>query len=445
MNDVIDPRLQTLSMLLQLEQEARHAESQQNLSFVFVNDTRSVLPAQQVTFWTFNEFGRPRVERASHVSEVDPNAPMVRWLDQLAAWCMEQTWRSEQRVFTRADLPAPLAADWGETLPMYMLHMPLSGTRAGNFGGLLLASDKPWAEAHLTLAQLIADAYGHAWQALASPERRRQLAQHLRRYWRRYAVAFVLLCVLPVRQYVLSPAEVVPADPEIVASPLAGVIKSVAVTPNQVVRRGDPLFTLEDTELANRLIVAQRAFQVAEAEYLKNAQASFDCDSCRGQVAQMQAVVEKERAQVEWATAQLEQSQVKASHDGIVVFSDASDLMGRPVSVGERIMLIADSQRIRLRITVPVNDAISTEPDTPVVFYPNVSPLASVDAKVLRSSYEPTLQPDRSMAYVLHATFEEEGAQLGWRGTAKIYGSRAPLLYQALRKPLVRLRQLVGV
>jgi hypothetical protein len=217
------------------------------------------------------------------------------------------------------------------------------------------------------------------------------------------------------------------------------------VTPNQQVRRGDLLFSLEDTELSNRLIVAQRAFQVAEAEYLKNAQASFNCDSCRGRVAQMQAVMEKERAQVDWATAQLAQSQVRAAHDGIVVFSDASDLEGRPVSVGERIMLIADREKMRLRILLPINDAIATEPDTPVVFYPNVNPLAAVDASVLRSSYEPTLQPDRSMAYVLHARFEEKGARLGWRGTAKIYGSRAPLIYQVLRKPLARLRQVLGV
>ena len=67
MNDVIDPRLQALSVLLQVEQEARRAETQQNLSYVFVNDTRNVLPSQQVIFWAHNELGRPRVVRASHV------------------------------------------------------------------------------------------------------------------------------------------------------------------------------------------------------------------------------------------------------------------------------------------------------------------------------------------------------------------------------------------
>lgn len=445
MTDTPDPRLQALSVLLQVEQEARRAETQQNLSYVFVNDTRGVLPAQQVVFWAHNDLGRARVVRASHVSEVDPNSPMVRWMDRLAAWCAEQSWRTEAHAFTRADVSAELGEEWGETVAAYVLHVPLAGPRSGAFGGLLLFSDKPWVEGHLALAGLLADTYGHAWQALATPERRRAMVQHVRRNWRRYAAAFVILCLLPVRQYVLTAAEVVPDEPVMVSAPLPGVIRDVAVVPNQAVKAGDLLFTFEDTELANRLTVAQRAFEVAEAEYLKNAQASFDCESCRGRVAQSLAIMEREKAQVEWARAQLAQGQVHATRAGIVVFSDVSDWQGRPVRVGERIMVIANETRTRLRIVVPMGDAIATESGTSVVFYPNVSPLSSLDAVIAHSSYEPSMQPDRSLAYVLHAGFEEKGARLGWRGTAKIYGSRAPLIYQVLRKPLARLRQMVGI
>lgn len=445
MTDHIDPRLQALSVLLQVEQEARRAETQQNLSYVFVNDTRNVLPSQQVVFWTFSELGNARVVRASHVSEVDPNAPMVRWLDTLASWCADQEWRGTVHPFTQADAPAEIAADWGETVPSYVLHVPLTGPRAGMFGGILLMSEKPWQEGHLALAGLLADTYGHAWQALDMPVRRKQVVQHLRRHWRRYAAAFVVLCLLPIRQYVLASAEVVPADPSIVAAPLPGVIRDIAVAPNQTVKAGELLFTFEDTELSNRLAVAQRAFEVAQAEYLKNAQESFGCESCRGRVAQSLAVMEREKAQVDWATAQLAQGQVRAPREGVAVFGDVAEWQGRPVRVGERIMVIADQQKTRLRITVPVGDAMAAEAGVEVVFYPNVSPLSSLDAEVSRSAYEPSVQPDRTMAYVLHAEFTEEGARLGWRGTAKIYGTRAPLIYQVLRKPLARLRQMVGV
>ena len=445
MSEVIDPRLQALSVLLQVEQEARRAETQQNLSYVFVNDTRNVLPSQQVVFWTHNELGRPRVTRASHVSEVDPNAPMVRWLDRLATWCAAQEWRGKVHAFTRADTPADISSEWGETVAAYVLHVPLSGPRSGMFGGLLLMSEKPWVEGHLALASLLSDSYGHAWQALDVPASRKVVVQHIKRNWRKYAAAFVVLCLLPIRQYVLTAAEVVPANPSTVAAPLPGVIRDIAVVPNQQVKAGDLLFTFEDTELSNRLAVAQRAFEVAQAEYLKNAQESFGCESCRGRVAQSLAVMEREKAQVDWATAQLAQGQVRAPRDGIVVFSDVSEWQGRPVRVGERIMVIADQNKTRLRIVVPIGDAMATEAGGEVVFYPNVSPLSSLDAEVTRSAYEPSLQPDRSMAYVLHAGFTSEAGRLGWRGTAKIYGGRAPLIYQMLRKPLSRLRQMVGI
>jgi multidrug resistance efflux pump len=370
---------------------------------------------------------------------------MVRWLDRLAAWVAAQEWQQKVHIFTASDVPSDIACEWGETLPAYVLHMPLAGARKGMFGGLLLMAETPWVEAHLALAGLLGDAYGHAWQALAAPERVRVVANHFKHYWRRYAIAFVILCLLPTRQYVLSPAEVVPDKPAVIAAPLSGVVGQVEVQANQVVKKGQLLFVFEDTELANRLSVAQRAFDVAEAEYQKNVQESFSCESCRAQVAQSQAVMERERAQVDWARAQLAQGEVRAPRDGVVVFGEASDWVGRPVRVGERIMLIADSAHTRLRITVPVTDAIATENGTRVIFYPNVSPLSSVDGKVIASSYEPTVLPDRSLAYVLQASFEESGAQLGWRGTAKIYGSRAPLIYQMLRKPLSRMRQLFGI
>lgn len=445
MSEAIDPRLQALSVLLQVEQEARRAETQQNLSYVMVNDTRNVLPSRQAVFWAHSDLGQPRVVRASSVSEVEANSPMTRWLDRLAAWCAGQEWRATVHPFTRADVPQELSAEWGETVPAYVLHVPLAGQRRGMFGGLLLMSEKPWVEGHLALAGLLADTYGHAWQALETPEHRRKVVQHLKQYWRRYAAAIVVLCLLPVRQYVLVSAEVVPTDPEVVTAPLPGVIRDVAVLPNQKVKAGDVLFTFEDTELSNRLAVAQRAFEVAQAEYLKNAQESFGCESCRGRVAQSLAVMEREKAQVDWASAQLAQGQVRASREGIVVFGDVTDWQGRPVRVGERIMLVADPKKTRLRLVVPIGDAIATEAGTSVVFYPNVSPLSSLDATVARTAYEPSLQPDRTMAYVLHAGFDEGGARLGWRGTAKIHGSRAPLAYQVLRKPLARLRQMVGI
>ena len=63
--------------------------------------------------------------------------------------------------------------------------------------------------------------------------------------------------LIPVRQTSLAPAEVIALDAEAVAAPIDRVVKTIHVRPNQAVQVGQPLFSLDDTTLRNRLEVAQ--------------------------------------------------------------------------------------------------------------------------------------------------------------------------------------------
>lgn len=441
----VDPRLAAMSALLQVEQEARHAENQRALGYVIANDSRRVLAASQVVFWTFNEFGRVQIRAASHTSEVDANAPAINWMQNLLEWCLLQPWRHKSQVLTPGDVDEARADGWDEYAPAYLIYASLNAPGQGQFGGMLLFSSNPWSEGHMTLAAMLADCYGHAWKALEKPQRLRVVATHVRNYWRRYAVALVLLLLVPVRQYVLAPAEVVALTPRVVAAPIAGVVRSVSVQPSQPVEQGDLLFQMEDVELENRLVVASRALDVAEAEHLKNVQASFDCQDCRARAAELQAVIEREKAQVDWARAQLERSRVRSPAAGVAVFADVNEWLGRPVRVGERVMVVAPVDETRLQIHLPIDDAIAVEPGTEVVFYPNVSPLSSYSGVVTQTSYEAEMTAQQSLAYLLLADFDDDNARLGWRGTAKVYGARAPVIYLILRRPLSWLRRSLGL
>lgn len=440
-----DPRLLSLSMLLQLEHEARHAETQKELAFLFVNDTRQLLAYRQAFFWRWDDFGRKQIELASNVSEVDPHAQFTRWMLDVIEWQYEKN-GGAMAVFTNMDLPQELREHWEESLAPYVLSVPLKGPEGADIGGLVLAAEIPWNQAHMTLAERMADAYAHAWAALDDSRRRKQVISHFRKYWRRYASVLAVLLLLPVRQYVLVPAEVVARDPYVVAAPIAGVVKEVNVRPNLPVRKNDVLFVLDDTELANRVIVAQKAFEVAQAEYLRNSQQAFNCDSCRAKLPELAAAVEKQRAEVDWVSAQLARSRITAPVEGVTVFTDENDWRGRPVSVGERVMLIADPADTRLQVSMPVADAIAVDAGTPVVFYSNVSPLDSYDAHIVTASYEASPTPDQILAYRIMATFDaDQKPRLGMRGTAKVYGSRAPVAYYLLRRPAAWLRRTLGL
>lgn len=437
-----DARLQAMSTLLLIEQEARKAETLSELSFVIANDTRRLLPCDQVFFWLSDEFSVPRVHRAANVSEVDSNSPKIRWIEGLLKWCIAQPWHTDLHILQQDQLTEALAADWHQFFADQVLYVPISGK--GFSGGLLLVAKTPWLEGHQALAGVMAGAYAHAWQALRKPDRRRAFVAHLRQFRWRYIIAVAVLLLYPARQYVLAPAEVVARQPLLITAPITGVIEKIHVQPNQQVTAETLLFQFEDIELENRLVLSQRALDVAEAEFLKNAQASFNCEECRARAAELRAMLERERAMVAMATQQLQRTRVLANAGGVVVFSDINDWEGRPVRVGERVMLVADPADTALSIELPVDDAIAIDIGSEVVFYPNVNPLSSYTAVIHQTSYEARVAADQALAYPLLASFDDGNARLGLRGTAKIYGGRAPVIYLLLRKPLSWLRRSLG-
>ena len=67
--------------------------------------------------------------------------------------------------------------------------------------------------------------------------------------------------------------------------------------------------------------------------------------------------------------------------------------------------------------------------------------------EIQRSSYEATVAPDGTLAYVVHAQLllGQGLPRIGLRGTAKIYAERVTLGYYLLRKPLAFLRRTLGI
>lgn len=445
-DNVNDDRLVKLSSLIQFEREVRQAESRRDLGYILVNDVRQVADFRQAFLWHEDEFRRVRIQAASNIAEVDHNAPAIRNLLALAEQLRDAPGFSQIKTFSIGELEGDAARQAADQLDSFLLSIPVRSASGAVTGGLVLSSAVPWNEAQLALLDVVGEAASHAWNAHGARDRASAIKAHFARCWRRYVLALVVLFLLPVRQYVLAPAEVVPREPEIIASPLQGVVDQVHVEPNQRVAAGQLLFEMENTDLRNEYRLAQKSLEVAKAEYLRNAQQSFGCEECRGKAPELRAMMEREQAAVEWAREQLEMSDVNSPVDGIVTFTDITDLEGRPVNTGQKIMAVSRPEQVRLRIKLPVEDAIELEPGSEVVFYPNVDPLNRYQAKLASSSYEASPTPDGILAFTLHARFNgEKRPRLGLHGTAKLYGNRMPLAYLVLRKPLSWLRRTVGI
>lgn len=255
----------------------------------------------------------------------------------------------------------------------------------------------------------------------------------------------VLVCAIPVRLTVLAPAELVPSQPSVVRAPLEGVIGSFAVKPNQTVMAGQVLFSFEDAPLQSRLEVARQALAGAEAEYRQAAQLALSDSKSKSQLAMLTAKTEERRAEVGYLSGQLERASVLAPQDGIVLLDDPAEWIGRPVTVGERILRVATPGDVEVEAWLALGDAVPFADGAPATLYLNASPLDPVKARLRYVAHDAVQRPDGSYAYRVRARLDGASAhRVGLKGTAKLAGERVPLLYWIVRRPLAAIRQTIG-
>ncbi|MGE5465818.1 MAG: efflux RND transporter periplasmic adaptor subunit [Ignavibacteria bacterium] len=442
-----------LVALLNLSRRARQASDTSVLAFLAVNDSHALAPYRQAALWTADA----GVRAASGVVQLEANAPYVHWLD---AVCRHAASGGGARPLGAEELPAQLAAEWSAWLPAFGLWLPLTdateNSSAAPWGGLLLARETPWQDAEIALLCEWMDVWRHAWQSRighAAPPWWRNWRSLLRDsgqpWWKqrrvRLGVAVFAVLLAPVRLTVLAPGELVPANPTVIRAPMEGVVGSFHVKPNQAVKAGQPLFDFDDAPLKSKLEVARQSLTSAEAEYRQAAQLAVSDAKYKGQPALLTGKVEERRAEATYMQGQMERAHVVAPHDGIVLFDDPSEWIGKPVNTGERIMRVAAPDDVEVEAWLALGDAIPLEPGAPVSLYLNASPLSAVSAHIRYVAYESVPRPEGNFAYRVRATLDGKTDQrVGLKGTAKLSGRWVPVAYWITRKPLAAVRQLIG-
>jgi hypothetical protein len=443
---------QPLLTLLDLAQRARHVARDVELDFLAVNATHALAPYRQAALWS----AARGVRALSGVVQIEANAPYVQALERICAWRAGDATRTPVTL-SPPDMPPELAAEWAAWLPAYGLWLPMPSNDGA--AGLLLARELPWMEEETGLLAEWADILRHAFAARSTPqrwtlaswrrrrahERQARLPFYRRRAWQVMGAIGLLLCI-PVRLSVLAPGELVPANPAAVRAPLEGVIAHFHVKPNQAVKRGDPLFDFDEAQLESRDAVAAQALYTAEAEYRQAAQQALSDVKSKGMLATLQGRIEERRAETGYVRGQVERARVVAPGDGVVLFDDPSEWLGRPVATGERIMRIAAPGDVEVEAWLPVGDAIDLAPGAPLTLYLASAPFEPVDARLRYLAYEAQARPDGSYAYRVRAALASATARrVGLKGTARLAGSWVPMAYWMLRRPLAMVRQALGL
>lgn len=443
--------------LLELSRRARHADSLAELQFIAVNDTHGLASYRQGALW----LEASGIKALSGVVQVEANAPYALWLNRVCRHLAAS--RNQAGPLAAADLPDDLAAEWIDWLPAEALWLPFGPDAAfpeAPAGGLLLARDLPWSEGEQALLGEWLDVWQHAWRGRFRPapwswqQVRRKLDAWRRppagkRWWQhpplRWLALSTLVLLFPVRLTVLAPGELVPAHPAVIRAPLDGVMEKFHVEPNEMVKKDQPLFSFDEVLIRSKLEVAQQALATAEAEYRQMVQLALSDAKSKGQLALLTGKIEEKRAEALFLQDQLGRARVLAPQDGIALFDDPSEWIGKPLNVGERVMRIASPADVEVEAWLPLADAIPLDKDASVSLYLNTTPLSPVSAHLRYLAHDAVQRPDGSYAYRLRATLDEpSGHRVGLKGTAKAHGQWVVLGYWAIRRPLAGIRTTLG-
>lgn len=427
-----------LSRLHQLQKQLRESQSVAQIGFFMVNDTQQLVTCRQAVWWQPGK----GVSHASGLVDVEKNSPYIRWSNAVCA----QLPVDQITPVDKSALPADLAQQWDEFLPAHAISVPvLLAAGDGKHGVLLMARDQPWLEHEMGLLGELADIYRFALRGQRRLPRK-QISTLRKRLLPAAIIVAVVLSFIPIRITVLAPAEVVSRDPYPVRAPYEGVIEKLHVRPNQSVQTGALLLSLDATDLENRLLIARQALQIANTEFRQVAQQAVFDEKGKLELAIRRGMVEKSVAEVKYLQSLLQRTEVHAASAGIVVLTDANSWIGRPVTLGEQVMTLADPARAELRVDLPVRDAIPLETGSDVRFFMNISPDQPLNARLNWLAYKASESDEGQLAYSGRARFSAGEAlpRIGLRGTARLYGDRAPILYYLLRRPLAALRQWVG-
>lgn len=402
--------------LLAYEDTIRSAATPRELIHLVVDETPRLLRLANAFFLRLDGRGRWRIDAATGVSAVEPDAPAVRELEAAFA-----------------------TGDKDVNLPGRTAHLVTLRDRGDHLlARVALVSARPLpAEARAVVERLEA-----LWsQALLSFGYRAPHRARPRLVAITAPLAAMVALAWPVPLVALAPYQIVPREPVVVTAPLDGAVAALHVPDNARVAAGAVVAELEAGELRSALAVAERRLDLASARLREAEQSRFGNRAVDVEAAAAErdvAIAERDRHRMRLARAV-----IRAPLGGVALHSGRAAWRGRPVRAGERILELANPKAVEARLELSVSDAVVLAEGTPARLFPDADPTDVRDAAVTRVSYLPDATADGRLIYELRARVDGT-PRIGARGVARLAGRKVPLALWFLRRPIAWTRQFAG-
>ncbi len=329
-------------------------------------------------------------------------------------------------------------------LPIRVDDRPVAGLWLERWG------DREFSKGELAKLEALALAYGVAWRSVVRRPSRltKLLSSSKRKTIATFAVVLLAaLCFIKSPLRIVAPCEVVPREPVAVTAPLNGVIDEIVVLPGRSVARGELLAVYDKRVAVEELKVAQEQVRIIESQLQRARVQAFDDPKARSAIALLENRSQQELIRLRMAQHRADLLEILAPVGGTLMFDDPNDWRGRPVQLGQRLMMIVDPARTKLHIRLPDSDNIDFDRDKPVTVILDSDPRLSRLATLRFVANHSQIGRDGVPCFRAEADWvkTEPGLKMGLQGTAILYGEEVPLVYWLLRRPFGALRRYLGI
>lgn len=438
--------------LLDLQKEAHKAKTIENFGFHVVNNSQKLFPYKQAVFWRLDG-------RSFHLEKISGNAVLDRnglYALEIKKYLKREILKKDHNFVKEPILTLTIKdADkgdkdlWKDLFSTHAVITVFATEEDGILGGLWLDCDKAPTPAESKILANLLESYAYTLSNISAIEKKTSFLTSLfsSKKQKFILLAFLIFFFFPTRLTITAPAEIVADNPYVITAPYDGIMEEIMVDPGDDVHTNMIVAKMDQTSVKAEADRARQSLKTTQTTLSRTGLESLRNEEKRRELQQLRSEIAEKKIELNYAEELLEKTEIMSPVSGVAIFSDANSLEGKPMTTGEKIMVIADPKKAELLIRVPLDSMLPISPESPVEFYLNVSPLKSYSADITSIGYQASQDPDGILSYKVKADFDHSQSdfRIGWEGTAKIQSDWSIMGYAILRKPLIALHNLLGL
>ncbi len=225
---------------------------------------------------------------------------------------------------------------------------------------------------------------------------------------RRSASITALFCALglwlifgTLRFSLTVPATVIGATSRTISSPREGVLERLLVEPGDLVHKGQILAQLD----AREDVLRRRELQAQIESYVALMDRAL-AEGVPGQGRVLAAQLGELRAELAVVELRIQQAEIRATMDGLVIEGDLRTRIGGRLTIGENLFTLTDSKRLRVEMRIPERWYEAGSTCEQLAFAPSAHPSERVELSNLRISPNVETVADKNIFVGRSSEFE---------------------------------------